>query len=125
MDATLRAIRLNVNKYAECLEFYRDVLGFKLHWGDDSTLIADFMLGSTMLAICRVAPSESGARRGSDDRVTIVLRVDDLDEEYARLKQRGVEFVTEPEDMPALHVRGARFRDPEGNLLEINVRLSG
>ena len=50
----------------------------------------------------------------------VVLSVDDVDEVYVSLKQRGVEFLSVPEDRPHWGVRTAHLQDPEGNLIEIN-----
>jgi lactoylglutathione lyase len=46
-----------------------------------------------------------------------------VDATYADLKARGVHFVTEPADQEAWVLRVAHFRDPDGNLIEINAPL--
>jgi len=144
----LKAIRYMVHNYKECLEFYRDVLGFEVYWGDETTVICDFKFGTAMIAFCDASATAEGSARASqdaanvgevgnktsddvgdglgnrvDDRAVLVFRVDDLDETCRQLRTRGVRFVTDPTDLPDLHVRAARFRDPAGNLLEINERL--
>jgi catechol 2,3-dioxygenase-like lactoylglutathione lyase family enzyme len=49
----------------------------------------------------------------------ICLRVDDVDEFYARLTEAGAESAMAPQDSPEPGVRFAWVRDPEGNLIEI------
>ncbi|MFO8059472.1 MAG: VOC family protein [Bacillota bacterium] len=129
MGAELKAIRLMVDDYEECIRFYRDVLGCEPHWGDEDTVIIDFEFGSrpTMLALCDRERSETDEplERSGDERdgLILVFRVEDVDTLYGRLRERGVQFLFPPRDFPDLKVRGTRFRDPGGNLLEINERL--
>ena len=54
------------------------------------------------------------------DRVCLIFHVDSVDESYANLRQRGVRFIYEPHDRNGWGVRVAHFRDPAGNLIEIN-----
>jgi len=61
----------------------------------------------------------------AQDRMTIVLRVDDVDQVFEKLNSRGVRFDTKPEDREAWGCRTALFRDPSGNLLELNADLQG
>ncbi|MDF2985114.1 MAG: hypothetical protein K0R50_624 [Eubacterium sp.] len=57
--------------------------------------------------------SMNGAGNGS---ITLSFKVKDADEEYARIKALGVEFIM----LPTTHPWGARsfwFRDPDGNIV--------
>ena len=47
-------------------------------------------------------------------KLEICLLVDDVDDAYRNLEERGVKFVTEPKDQP-WGVRDATFVDPDGN----------
>lgn len=47
-------------------------------------------------------------------KTEICLQVHDVDEAYRKLKERGLEFTTEPKDQP-WGVRDASFVDPDGN----------
>ena len=47
--------------------------------------------------------------------VMLYLQVDDVDADYARWQERGVEMVTEPHDEP--FGRTFAFRDPDGRVL--------
>ncbi len=48
----------------------------------------------------------------------IALLVDSVDEEYARLKALGVEFIMDPATVDS-GLRLAFFKDPDGNVLEL------
>jgi lactoylglutathione lyase len=56
----------------------------------------------------------------ANDQVAIIFRVDDVDLTYNQLKDKGVEFVKEPHVAAEWNMRIAYFRDPAGNLIEIN-----
>lgn len=49
---------------------------------------------------------------------TISFRVDNIDEEYARLTAMGIGFMTQPHTYP-WGARSAHFRDPDGNIVTI------
>ena len=48
---------------------------------------------------------------------TVFLTTDDVDRDYARLSGAGVEFTSEPMDMP--YGRDCGLRDPSGNQLRL------
>jgi predicted enzyme related to lactoylglutathione lyase len=48
---------------------------------------------------------------------TVFLTTDDVDRDYTRLSQVGVEFTTPPTDMP--YGRDCGLRDPSGNQLRL------
>lgn len=47
-------------------------------------------------------------------KTEICLQVDDTDEAYLKLREKGLKFTTEPKDQP-WGVRDASFLDPDGN----------
>ena len=49
---------------------------------------------------------------------TVFVTTDDVDGDYARLSEAGVEFTSEPTDMP--YGRDCGLRDPSGNQLRIS-----
>jgi len=119
-------VRLLVPNVRDCFLFYRDVIGLTVRYGDEDTPFAEFQTGSVNLALepllvsepdeARVKPHEFSAQ----DRVALIFRVEDIDATYDRLKSRDVEFVKEPHDTPEFGMRVAYFRDPAGNLIELN-----
>lgn len=54
------------------------------------------------------------------DTIVAVIPTLDLDADYSRLKKAGVIFLGEPQYIEAWGMRCTYFRDPEGNLFELN-----
>ena len=100
------------------VQFYTKVLGCQAD-GDDHH--AEFAMGGVSLSIFTrqgmedMAPgSMQGAGQGG---FTLGFEVEDVDQEYERLKGLGVTFVK----LPATYPWGARsvwFRDPDGNIVD-------
>jgi uncharacterized glyoxalase superfamily protein PhnB len=57
----------------------------------------------------------AGSGRGY---AALMVRVADVDAEYARLKAAGVAFMTEPKTYP-WGARSVHFRDPDGNIVDL------
>jgi lactoylglutathione lyase len=130
----LTRIRLLMGDYARAFRFYRDVVGLTPVSGDEDGVYVEFAVGEAILALFdRRRMMEAMGTHASilaepervGDATVVCLEVDDLDAQYERLQQAGVRFVTEPHDQPTWHVRVAHFRDPEGNLIELNRPLEG
>ena len=58
------------------------------------------------------------------DKIALIFEVPDVDEYHRQLKAKGVQFVKKPQDFPSWGLRAAYFRDPDGNLIEINSGLA-
>ena len=54
------------------------------------------------------------------DTIVAVIPSQNLDDDYQRLKAAGVSFLGEPQRIEAWGMRCTYFRDPEGNLFELN-----
>jgi len=121
-------IRLLVNDYEACFDFYSDVLELPVLWGDRSSRYAEFDVNSgTRLAINqREVMAEALETDTADpelphqDRLAVVFEVDDVDTTAAELVANGARQAMEPRDWTAWGIRAAHFRDPDGYLLEIN-----
>ncbi|WP_018758037.1 VOC family protein [Paenibacillus terrigena] len=119
-------VRLLVSNVRECFIFYRDILGLEVLYGNEDTPFAEFKTGDIHIALEPPMASEPiAAFRNKNefsalDQVALIFRVDDVDATYDRLKSREVEFVKEPHDTLEWNMRVAYFRDPAGNLIEIN-----
>jgi len=50
--------------------------------------------------------------------------VKDIETSVDELREKGVVFINEIHDRPDWGIRVAHFRDPDGNLIEINTPLS-
>jgi uncharacterized glyoxalase superfamily protein PhnB len=105
--------------------FYERVFSAQAQ-GDDTH--AEISFGGLGVAIFsregmeQMAPgSMRGAGTGS---VTLMLEVDDVDAEYERLKELGVEFVKPPQTHP-WGSRSLWFRDPDGHIIDFFSRGVG
>jgi predicted enzyme related to lactoylglutathione lyase len=97
-------IRVGVSDMKKSAPFYEQVLGLdKLtEWSTGAIFdIAGVALGIEYKA-----------------KPDICLLVDDVDETYKNLKDKGVKFLTEPQDQP-WGGRDASLVDPDGNILVI------
>ena len=54
------------------------------------------------------------------DTISLGIPSDNVDEDYKRLKEAGVEFLGEPQTIADWGMRCVYFRDPEGNLLSLD-----
>jgi lactoylglutathione lyase len=131
MEIKFTHVRLLVKDYPLCFHFYRDVLGFKAIWGDKNSRYADFETGSTTIALFGRAAMANAIGTSyrlldatTQDKTSLIFEVSDVDRATSELKAKGVVFEAEPTDHPDWGIRTAHFRDPDGNLIEINQSLS-
>lgn len=113
----LRIVRIGVRDLDRALAFYRDQVGLE-------TTVESPELGWAQLDTGEANLALEHWPEGSDDEglvgrfVGVSLEVDDVEETWRTLKQRGVEFVGDPVRMPWGGVL-AHFRDPDGNVLTL------
>jgi len=124
------SIRILVRKdYGTCFDFYKEKLGLVPDYADrngpyssfavkkgEPSCIALFSAKNTELFKGYKQPNENP----SSDTIAVILHSDDLDADYNRLKEAGVEFLGEPQYIEGWDMRCTYFRDPEGNLIELN-----
>jgi catechol 2,3-dioxygenase-like lactoylglutathione lyase family enzyme len=94
--------------YGRSVAFYRDVLG--LHPFREWATGTVFFLGGGLLELSRSAGPVA------DDKFSLWLQVRDVQAEFARLQEAGVEVVEAPVVEP-WGLREARIRDPDGLML--------
>ena len=123
-------IRLLVDNFSECFIFYRDVLELPVRYGTEDADYAEFKTDAIHIALYKKSLMRAATGTVAnptiervDDSVAIVLRVDDVDQIFEFLNSKGVTFDTVPADRKEWDCRTAHFRDPDGNLLELNADL--
>ena len=124
--------RLLVSSFDACFRFYRDVLGFRVTWGEEGNIYAAFTdregTDATLALFKREKMAEvvgTGDLPPSppapfQDRVALVVATDDLDATVERLQAQGIQFLVGPRDYPDWGLRAASLRDPDGNLIELD-----
>ena len=127
-------VRILVRKdYGACFDFYTEKIGLVATWGDRNGPYTSFSVKEgepPCFAIFAAAhmPMFNGYvqpdKLTQPDTVVAVIPTDDLDKDYKRLKEAGVKFLGEPQLIEAWGMRCTYFRDPEGNLFELNDAAS-
>jgi len=110
-------VRLLVDDPAAAFRFYRDELGLAIAFGNEGEPYASFDTGTGTVALfSREGQGEVVELRAAGDSTLLVLEVDDVDMDVARL---GARVVAGPVDQPEWGGRVAYVRDPSGNLIEL------
>lgn len=130
MKPKIDYVRILTLRFEEMYNFYTKVLGmeprFKAANGPYEEFVTDganlsiFSRGD-MMAAMNLETSDN--IHECQDKEIIIFRVDDVDATYDELKEKGVIFLTPPIDRLEWSIRTAHFRDPDGNIIEINQRL--
>ena len=124
MEVKSAHTRFFVSDIGACAEFYRDVLKFEpvtiqVEKGYAEFKVADFRLSlfrqQEMSEILRTSDKAIG--KDIQDRVGLILNVQNLDDIYHELRQANVEFAEPPTQNNEFSLKVAYFRDPAGNLI--------
>lgn len=123
-------VRILVRKnYGECYDFYTEKMGLIPVWGDRNGPYTSFAVSPDTppyfaIFLGDAMPMFQGYQQPDGDRPTetlvAVIPSHDLDGDYLRLKEAGVPFIGEPQYIEDWGMRCTYFRDPEGNLFELN-----
>ncbi len=124
-------VRLLVRDYRKCFDFYTKKLGFEPLWDIENCYgafkVADGIEGVALFLSDYMAPEVGNADQqqpiGGREKSMICFEVENVDETYAELKTKGVEFINEPNDKPGWGIRVVHLRDPEENLIELYTPL--
>ncbi len=118
-------MRVMTDDVLELVEFYREVLDIEPDTPGDG--YAEFPTGLGVLSLFRadlhdgLAPGS--AEPGNNLSVELEFVVDDVDAEYRRLDELGVQWVKGPTTQPWGN-RSIYFRDPGGNLINFYQRTA-
>ena len=122
--------RLLVSNYSDCFIFYRDIMGFAVVWGEENGIYADFNVNGHLLALFGKVPmaeaigAESPKPKSEQqDDMCLIFAVDDVDDTYDSLQQKGIVPISMPHDRKEWGIRCFHLRDPAGNLIEINKEI--
>lgn len=107
------------------------IFGLECTWGKLGDNFASFNIGyPSGLALFKadlmnIAINNSGVKKNElvQDKIVLVVQVENVDQSYNALRSKGVDFLTEPKDMSAWGIRVSHFRDPENNLIELFSEL--
>jgi uncharacterized glyoxalase superfamily protein PhnB len=109
--------RLVASDLKAMVGFYELVMGQRAEWL--APVFAEIVTPSATLALGSVETvalfKEGSAEAGANRTAIIEFQVNDVDAEFARLKDK-IEVVHEPKMMPWGN-RAVQFRDPEGTLV--------
>ena len=118
--------RLNVENYLDCKAFYRDVLGLPIKFEDDMDEYVEFDTGSTRITLFnRNKLSDFITRESSlnydahSARVVLSFKVSDVRDAVRYLQNLQIEILNPPTGYPDRGIISACFRDPDGNLIEL------
>ncbi|MHA2172076.1 MAG: VOC family protein [Candidatus Kariarchaeaceae archaeon] len=130
MKGELSYVRILTKDFPKSFNFYQNQVGLEIKLGDENSTYAEFKTGNTILALfkCKLMHEALGIDmedcvQECQDKNVIIFAVENVEEEYQRLKENGIIFLTGPTDRPDWSVRTAHFRDPDGTILEINQRI--
>ncbi|MBP1637315.1 MAG: Glyoxalase-like domain protein [Bacteroidetes bacterium] len=126
-------VRLLVKDYKKCFKFYTEQLGFEPLWGDEygcyaSFKVADGIEGLAIFVSDYMAPAVGNVEKtqpvGYREKSMISFEVENVDDTYQALLEKGIVFINEPVDMPDWGMRVVHLRDPEENLIEFYTPLA-
>jgi catechol 2,3-dioxygenase-like lactoylglutathione lyase family enzyme len=125
MTLRLADVRLLVRDFDACLAFYGEVLGLTVRL-QVKGVYAELEAGGAVVSIYRrdLMQDRVPNLQPPGDQVVLAFDVEDLDGRFAQLEQGGATVVTPPHTDETWEIRVARFRDPDGNLFELNERPS-
>jgi len=116
--------------YGACFDFYTEKIGLVPVWGDRNGPYTSFAAKEGEPACFSIfAGANAAAFKGfkhpeataQPDTLVASIPTDDVARDYQRLKEKGVEFLGEPQFMKewgGFYI--TYFRDPEGNLFALN-----
>jgi predicted enzyme related to lactoylglutathione lyase len=112
-----RIITADVNRL---VTFYEMVTGAAAVWGNELFAEIPTPIGTLAIGSDKTVPlfGQGSAEPAANRTAILEFIVEDVDAEYARLREQLSEVVTEPTTMPWGN-RALLFRDPDGTLVNL------
>ncbi|MBO9694200.1 VOC family protein [Chryseobacterium sp.] len=121
----LTSLRLISKNIKAAVEFYEQAIGMTSRWYTED--FAELSAGSVTIAIGSVRTMKmfsEGLTEFTGTKSTIIeFMVDNVDEEYERIKAIAPEIIQEPTTMPWGN-RSLLFCDPDGNMINFFTPVS-
>lgn len=99
-------------------KFYSQILGVTAEGNDEHVALKTQGAGINIFSVEGMEKMAQNSTKGTGSgSVVLMIKVEDVDAEYEKLKSLGVEFVK----LPETHPWGARsfwFKDPDGNIVD-------
>lgn len=118
--------RLNVQNFKECKAFYQDVLGFKIKFEDEQDEYVEFDTGHILITLFNreklgefITEQDSLTYDKNSARIVLTFQVPNLEEATTYLQSKGIEMLKVPTNYPDRGFISTCFRDPDGNLIEL------
>jgi len=119
------SVRIITADIKRLVQFYEKVTALPAKWATED--FAEVSTGSFTLAIGSTRTlsffGEGVAQAASNKSVIIEFKVENVDNDYARIKDLTADIVQEPKTMPWGN-RSLLFRDPDGNLINFFTPVS-
>lgn len=121
----LLQVRILVDDFHKSAAFYRDLLELKADWYEESMEYALFNTGAARIELlsCKAMGEALGEDLGQSGsyatNFVLNIEVENIDDTYHRLSDKGITFVKEPFNHPTWNGRLAHFRDADGTLIEL------
>ncbi|KRQ23776.1 glyoxalase [Mycobacteroides sp. H001] len=112
-----RIITADVDRLATFYEMVTEVVAV---WGNELFAEIPTPVGTLAIGSEKTVPlfGQGSAEPAANRTAILEFIVDDVDAEFARLRERLADVVTEPTTMPWGN-RALLFRDPDGNLVNL------
>ena len=114
----LSAVRIFATDWLETSHFYRETLALPEKFSDPDIGWAEFDVGGPSLAIERLDSTDPEHEALTGRFLGISLEVDDIEQVYTDLTNRGAQFLGPPARQPWGGIL-AHLRDPESNVLTL------
>ena len=126
MQLRYRYTRLNVKNFETCKAFYKNVLGLVLKFEDNMDEYAEFDTGTTLITLFNrnrltefIPQRESLSYDTDSAKAVLSFQVNDLKATISHLQAHDVEMLNPPTGYPDRGFLSTCFRDPDGNLIEL------